>query len=58
MGGFKLTCSQCGSDKVVEKSAKNNMGIVGVKIQYGEGIQRKCLDCNNEDLIIFRTWLE
>lgn len=58
MGGFKLNCCQCGSDKVLEKSSKNNLDWAGDHIIYGEGIQRKCLDCNNESFIIFRTWKE
>ena len=24
----------------------------------GEGIQRKCTECDNEDFVIFRTWVQ
>lgn len=58
MGGFRLICCQCGSDKVLEKSAKEKVDWVADRIKYGEGIQRKCQDCNNEAFIIFRTWLQ
>ena len=58
MGGFKLICSRCGSDKVLEKSGQSKLDWIGDQIKYGEGIQRKCLDCNNESFVIFRTWLQ
>ncbi|MFZ5969204.1 MAG: hypothetical protein ACOYVK_18770 [Bacillota bacterium] len=58
MGGFRLVCGQCGSDKVIEKSAKNKLEWLGGRGKYGEGIQRKCLDCDNESFIIFRTWVK
>lgn len=58
MGGFKLICCQCGSDKVLEKSARNKLDWTGDRVEYGEGIQRKCLDCDNESFVIFRTWLQ
>jgi hypothetical protein len=56
MGGFKIICSCCGSDKIVEKSAINRIGMVGTYEKYGEGMLRKCTDCDNEDFAIFRTW--
>jgi hypothetical protein len=56
--GFKLICCKCGSDKVIEKSAKNKLDYIEEHIKYGEGIERKCLDCSNEAFIVYRTWLE
>ncbi|MCX7745328.1 MAG: hypothetical protein N2645_00340 [Clostridia bacterium] len=56
MSGFKLICCQCGSDKVLEKNGKNKVDWAGDRVIYGEGIQRRCLDCNNESFSIFRTW--
>ncbi|GAB6086019.1 hypothetical protein [Alkaliphilus crotonatoxidans] len=58
MGGFKVICSNCGSEKVIEKSEKNKLDWVGDKVKYGQGIQRKCLYCNNQSFIINKTWLE
>ncbi|KUO77698.1 MAG: hypothetical protein APF77_13225 [Clostridia bacterium BRH_c25] len=56
MGGFKLICSQCGSDKVLEKSSENKLDWIGDKAVYGEGIQIRCTECDNEEFMIFRTW--
>lgn len=58
LGGFRLICGNCGSDKVIEKSGRNKLDWVADKVKYGEGIQRKCTDCSNEEFIIFRTWLQ
>lgn len=58
LSGFKLTCSRCGSEKILEKSGENRLDWLGERVKYGEGIQRKCLHCNNESFIIFRTWLQ
>jgi len=58
LGGFRLVCCQCGSNKILEKSAKAKLDWVADRIKYGEGIERKCLDCNNEAFVIFKTWLE
>lgn len=58
MPGFKLICSRCGSENVIEKSGQTKLDWVGDRAKYGEGIQRKCLECDNEAFIIFRTWLE
>lgn len=58
MGGFRLICGQCGSDKVLEKNGISKLDWVGDRAKYGEGIQRKCLKCNNESFIIFKTWLQ
>ncbi|HYE81134.1 MAG TPA: hypothetical protein VEG39_03090 [Clostridia bacterium] len=55
MGKFKLTCCQCGSINVVKKSAENKLDWAGDCPIYGEGIQFKCTDCDNEEFIIFRT---
>ncbi|NJD01257.1 MAG: hypothetical protein FIA99_01360 [Ruminiclostridium sp.] len=57
-GGFKLICCQCGSDIVLEKSGKSKLDWSGKHIKYGEGIQRKCLNCSNESFEIFKTWLQ
>ncbi len=56
--GFKVICVKCGSDKILEKSGKNTLDWVGDCAKIGEGIQRKCLDCDNESFIIFKTWLK
>ncbi|MGE5630938.1 MAG: hypothetical protein ACM3TR_07575 [Caulobacteraceae bacterium] len=58
MAGFKIICSQCGSDKVLEKIEKKALDWLGARVKYGEGIQRKCQDCDNESFIIFRTWMQ
>ncbi|PAB59846.1 hypothetical protein [Anaeromicrobium sediminis] len=58
MGGFKIICSQCGSDKVIEKSGKNKIDRLGKRVKYAEGIERQCLDCDNESFVIHRTWCE
>lgn len=58
MVGFQLTCGKCHSDMVLEKIGHKQLDWVADRIKYGEGIQRKCLNCNNEDFIIFRTWLQ
>lgn len=58
LSGFKLICSQCGSDKVIEKSGKNKLDWLGKHAKYGEGLQRKCLDCDNESFVIHRTWFQ
>ncbi len=53
-----MVCGQCGSDIILEKSGKVKLDWTGERIKYGEGVQRKCLNCNNEAFIIFRTWLQ
>lgn len=58
MGKFKLVCCQCGSDKVIEKNGQNKLDWVGDRIEFGEGIERQCLECSNESFVIFRTWLQ
>ncbi|HYF82502.1 MAG TPA: hypothetical protein VEB00_05695 [Clostridia bacterium] len=58
MGMFKLTCGKCGSIYILEKSGRNILGREGDSIIYGEGIQRKCTECDNEDFTIFRTWVK
>lgn len=58
MGQFKVICSQCGSDQVLEKSGRKKLDWLAERVRYGEGIQRKCLNCNNESFVIFKTWLE
>lgn len=58
MGGFRLICGKCGSDLVLEKSGHKQLDWVADRIKYGEGIQRKCLKCDNEAFIIFKTWLQ
>ncbi|KPU44806.1 hypothetical protein OXPF_18920 [Oxobacter pfennigii] len=57
MTGFKISCGNCGSDKIVEKSAHNLLGQSGERSIYGEGIQRKCLNCGNEDFSLLKTRL-
>lgn len=56
MGGFKLICCKCGSDKILEKSSENKLDWEGDSTIYGYGIQRKCTECDNEDFVIHRTW--
>lgn len=56
MGGFKLICSECGSDKIIEKNQRNKLFWLRGPVKYGEGIQRKCLDCDNESFVIYKTW--
>lgn len=58
MSGFKVICGKCGSDNIVEKSGKNTLDWVRDRPKIGEGIQRKCMDCDNESFVIFRTWLK
>lgn len=58
MGGFRVVCGKCGSDNIVEKSGRNKLDWVGDSVKYGEGIQRKCIECDNESFTIFRTWLQ
>lgn len=58
MGQFKLICCNCGSENVLEKSCRDRLGCEGAVTVYGEGIQRKCTDCGNEDFAIFKTWKE
>ncbi len=58
MGGFKLVCGQCGSDIILEKSGRCKLDWTGQRFKYGEGIQRKCINCNNESFIIFKTWVQ
>ncbi len=58
MGKFKVICCQCGSDKIIEKSEKRVVDNTGNHIVYGEGIQRRCQDCSNEDFSIFKTWAQ
>ena len=58
MGGFKLICSKCGSDKILEESSENKLDWKSDSVIYGEGIQRKCTECDNEEFIIFRTWVQ
>ena len=58
LGGFKVVCCRCGSDNVLEKSGKSRLDWTGDRIEYGEGIQRRCQDCSNEAFVIFRTWLQ
>jgi len=56
--GFRLVCGNCGSDSVLEKSGHKLLDCIEDRARYGEGIQRKCLDCRNEEFIIFRTWVD
>lgn len=58
MSDFRLVCCQCGSDLVLEKSGLKKLDWIGDRVKHGQGIQRKCLNCNNESFIIFKTWLE
>jgi len=58
LGEFKVVCCQCKSDNVLEKYSRNRLDWVGGRIKYGEGIQRKCTECDNESFMIFRTWEE
>jgi len=51
-----VTCSQCGSDKILEKNQRNEIDWLRDRVKYGEGVQRKCLDCNNEAFVIYKTW--
>ncbi|MFA4885702.1 MAG: hypothetical protein WC601_08010 [Desulfotomaculaceae bacterium] len=58
MAGFRLICGNCGSDQVLEKSAQKQLDFMAGRVKYGEGIQRKCNNCANEDFIVFRTWMQ
>lgn len=58
MNGFRLVCGNCGSDSVLEKGGHRMLDCIEDRAKYGEGIQRKCLDCSNEEFIIFRTWVD
>jgi hypothetical protein len=58
LGRFKVICCKCGSDKILEKSSRNQVDCEGTRIIYGEGVQRKCLDCDNEEFYVFKTWEE
>jgi len=57
LGMFKLTCGKCGSINVLEKSGHNILDGKSDEVIYGEGIQRKCTECDNEDFTIIRTWV-
>jgi hypothetical protein len=56
MGRFRIICSECGSDKILEKSSQTVLSSEGNSYIYGEGIQRKCIECSNESFVIFKTW--
>lgn len=56
LGGFKLVCGQCGSDKVVQKSARKKLHEAKGCVIYAEGVERKCMDCSNESFVVHRTW--
>lgn len=58
LNGFKLICCQCGSDNIVENIDKSRLFKLGKHIKYKVGIQRKCLDCDNESFVIHKTWLQ
>lgn len=58
LGRFRLICCKCGSDKILEKCSINKVDCEGTHIIYGECIQRRCLDCDNEEFSIFKTWTE
>lgn len=57
-GKFKLLCCKCGSDNVLEKSGRDKIDCEGGRAVHGEGIQRRCQDCDNEEFHIYRTWTE
>lgn len=57
MTGFRLICGNCGSDSVLEKSAYKILDRLTGSVKYAEGLQRKCLGCNNEEFILFKTGL-
>lgn len=58
MLGFKLICGNCGSELVLEKSGHKQLDFLADRVKYGEGIERKCLNCKNEEFIIFKTWIK
>jgi len=58
MGGFKLICCQCGSDKVLEKSGDKKISCNDDGSVYAEGIHRKCTECSNEAFILVRSRLK
>lgn len=58
MAGFRLICGNCGSDQVLEKSARKRLDFFSGRVKYGEGIQRKCNECHNEDFIALKTRME
>ena len=58
MGRFKLICGRCGSNYVLEKSGVVRLTQVQGGYVYGEGMQRLCTECSNEDFIISKTWVK
>ena len=58
MGMFKLICGKCGSINVLEKSGDNILEQKSDSVIYGKGIHRKCTECDNEDFVIFKTWVQ
>lgn len=58
MGGFKSICCKCGSNNILEKSGQKMLDWIGDSAIYGEGIQRKCTECDNESFVIFKTWVQ
>ena len=58
MEGFKLICCKCGSDKVLEKSSENILEWAGDSAVHGEIIQRRCIECDNEDFTLLKTWMQ
>jgi predicted nucleic-acid-binding Zn-ribbon protein len=55
---FKLICGKCGSINVLEKSEEKILAGDGANIIHGKGVQRKCIECDNEDFVIFKTWVD
>lgn len=58
MGKFKVVCCRCGSANVLEKSAIDEIDRDEAVVVYGEGIRRRCQECDNEEFRIYRTWKE
>lgn len=58
LANFKVICCKCGSDKILEKSSNGTLQKVDDPSIQGEGIQRKCMECDNEELFAVRTWVE
>ncbi len=58
MGRFKLVCCKCGSDNILEKSGVRRLVQGQEGCVHGEGIERLCTECNNEDFFITKTWVK
>lgn len=58
MNGFRLICCKCGCANIMERTAESTLEWAGDSALQGEIIQRKCIECDNEDFVILRTWIQ